>query len=149
MQNHAGEQDDARAHLDNEIAHAGGVGTFRAAGPDEEHRGYRRQLPEDEKGDQIADEHGGNPGTGVDHRGGVLEPVALVHAVDDVDEGDEKEDRAEDHGKLVDAHQGQRIAEDFRLAVDPVAEAPELPPAKHGKGQHIGVAPLPPQEGDQ
>ena len=46
-------ENDARSHLDDEIAHAGGEGTFGAAGPDEEDGCDGRAFPENEEGDEI------------------------------------------------------------------------------------------------
>jgi hypothetical protein len=113
----AGQQQDARAHLNDEIAHAGAIGALRAARPDQEDRRDGGQFPEHEKGDQVAGIDRADGPAGIDQRRHLLRCVRHLERVEHVDGGRREEDDSEHGGQPVDPEGRQLEAEELHLAI--------------------------------
>ena len=71
----ASQQDDPGQHLDQNVTHGGGAGSFRSPGQDQEYGSHHHQFPENEQGDHVAGEHGAQRTARIEHAGDAFRGV--------------------------------------------------------------------------
>jgi hypothetical protein len=127
-------------HLHDQIAHAGAIGAFAASGPDQEHRGDRRALPEDEQRDEVAGEHRRHRASGVDQRRDVLQRVFEVAGVKQAEKGGDQEDGAEGRTQPVDPQGDEGEIEHPDPAELALGQAHEIGEGHDRQRQHVDGA---------
>ncbi len=143
------QEEHAGGDLDHEVAHAGAKGALGAPGPDQEHRGDRRQLPVHEEGQQVAGEDGADRRADVEHHGDLLETVLHVNGVDGPQDRRDVEDVAEEEAQPVHPHHGELGPEELHVVGGAGLQGEELGEGEGGH-QHGGNGPpAPGQQGDE
>ena len=145
----AGQQQHAGADLDEEVAHAGAEGALAAAGPDQEDRSYRGELPVNEEGEQVAGENGAHGGADVHGPAGVLQAVPEVEGVDRRDDGGHAEDVSEGEAELVDAGDGEAVVEEGELSGRSRFEGEQVGAAEDRQGEQPELLQPSPQHREQ
>jgi hypothetical protein len=142
----AGQQQHARAHLDEQVAHGHAEDALAARGlveaprQDQEHRAERRELPEEEEREQVARERGADGRPRIDQGGHVLERALHVEGVEAAQERRDVEDDPEHSAEGVHPHQLERVAEQRGRALVPEREQREVRRAEQRQGQHVHIA---------
>ena len=149
MDEDSGQQDEAGADLDDQIAHARGVSAPGAPAPDQQYRGNRGHFPGHEEGDQVAGKDGGDGGSGVDEAGPVLYAVAQMEGVDRAEDGHYVEDVAENQAELVDADAGEGVVEELDAPIGAGGKLQQVDEAEQRQGHHAGALQAPAQQGEE
>ena len=135
MNNHPGQQQHARADLDQQITHPRAKRFLATAGPDQKDAGDRGQLPEHEQCHHIARAASANRTTGVHHSRDMLFRVFDVQRVDRSDHRCQMKHQPENETEMIDPNHVQRFAEQHNLAIVTQRRQPEPRQANQRKHQ--------------
>ena len=137
MEHDAGQQQHATGNVHEQIAVSRAQRFTPAPEPDQEHRGERHQLPEQEQGDEVARIDAADGPGDIEPGGDVLGVVLDVQAVKRAQDAHQAHDVAEDRAERIHAAKDECPVEEMHLAEFPAGHGQDAGKEQDGDEQQV------------